>query len=74
MGPEYYLVGGIVLAILAIPALVSAWVDSRPPWKALIVVLIAGALVLQYTRLTDGRITLDETTRVFARVIGDMLR
>ncbi len=74
MGPEYYLVGSLVLAAFSIPAILSAWIDRRSPWRALIVVLIAGGLFFQYTRLADNSLTLEEITAAFARVIGDILR
>ena len=74
MSPEYYLVGSLVLAAFSIPAVLSAWIDGRSPWRALIVVLIATGLFFQYTRLTDNSLSLGEITTAFAKVIGDLLR
>ncbi len=74
MGPEYYLVGSLVLAAFSIPAILSAWIDRRSPWRALVVILIAAWLFFRYTRLTDNSLSLAEITAAFAKVIGDILR
>ena len=55
MDPDLYLTVGIVLAVLTIPSLISAWVDSRPPRVAAIVLVAAIALIgTAILRKADG--------------------
>ncbi|MEM1373206.1 MAG: hypothetical protein AAGF78_02360 [Pseudomonadota bacterium] len=43
--PDLWFVIGVVLAILCIPSLFSAWTDGRPPRASAITVLIAGGMI-----------------------------
>lgn len=69
MDNDLLLVIGIIVGVLAIPSLLSAFSESRPPRAGAILVLIAGVLVaVALTRKTGGY-TFDEVPEVFMSVI-----
>ena len=73
MDPDLMLVVGLVLAVLTIPSMLSAYAESRPPRAAAIVALIAGVLIaVALTSKADGY-RIAEIPDVFFRVIGRYL-
>ncbi len=68
MDTDLYLVIGIVVCVLAIPSLLSAFVEGRAPRGGAVLVLIGGALiVVALTNRLQGY-TFAEIPRVFGRV------
>lgn len=73
MQPDIALVVGLVLAMFAIPSIISAFSDSRAPRGSAITVLIAGGLVLYALQSQPGGYRMDEIPEVFVRVLADLL-
>ena len=70
MDTDLFLVIGIVLFALAIPTLLSSWVDGRVPRAGSIIVLIAGVMVAMALTRQIGGYSFAEVPDVFFRVIG----
>ena len=69
MDNDLILVVGIVIGILAIPALVSSYSESRAPRSGAVLVLIAGVLlVVALTRNSPGY-RIDQLPDIFMSVI-----
>jgi len=73
MDPDLLLVIGIVLAVLAVPAILSAFTDGRPPRAAAILIMVAAGLIGLAVVNRPMTYTLDEVPDVFVRVIGRYL-
>ncbi|MCC6306458.1 MAG: hypothetical protein IT545_14860 [Rhodobacteraceae bacterium] len=73
MDPDLLLVIGILLGLLAIPAILSAFTDGRPPRAAAILVMVAAGLIGMAVVNRPMAYTLDEVPDVFLRVIGRYL-
>lgn len=70
MGPDLYLVLGIVIAGFSIPSILAAVSDRRAPRASMITILIAGGLILLAFQTHPGGYTLQEIPDVFVRVIA----
>jgi hypothetical protein len=68
--PDLSLVVGLVLAVLTVPSLISAYVEGRPPRAGAIFVLIAGGLIVYAVSQQPGGYAIAEIPDVFFRVIG----
>lgn len=73
MNPDYALIFGLILAAFSVPAMVSAWSDSRSPRASAIVVLVAGGLVIYALQTKGGGYSLEEIPEVFVRVLAQFL-
>ena len=67
---DLLLVIGILMAALAIPSLLSAFAESRPPRAGAILVLIAGVLIAVALSRHSAGYSFAEIPDVFIRVIG----
>ena len=74
MDPDLFLVIGIVVGVLAIPSVLSAFSESRAPRAGGILVLIAGVLVVLAVQNKGGGYTIAEIPQVFYNVIGRYIR
>jgi hypothetical protein len=70
MDPDLLLVIGLIVGVLAIPSLLSAWSDSRAPSAGAIMVLIAGVLLVVAFQNKAGGYSVAEIPHVFFKVIG----
>jgi hypothetical protein len=73
LDPDTTLVLGMVLGVLAIPAIVSAFADGRAPRVAAIVAIIAGGLMVYAINGKEGGYDLHEIPQVVYRVIGKFI-
>lgn len=73
MDSDLFLVMGIVIFALAIPSLLSSWVEGRVPRVGSVVVLVAGALVVTALSRQPGGYSFSELPDVFLRVLGRYL-
>lgn len=70
MDPDLLLVIGIILGILSVPAILSAFSEGRAPRAAAITVLIAGVLVVVALQTKGGGYTISDIPHAFFAVIG----
>jgi hypothetical protein len=73
MDTDLFLVIGIIVTFLAVPPVVGAFSEARPPRTGAIMFLIGGTLIV--LALTQGSIkySVPDIPDVFARVIGRYL-
>ncbi len=74
MDNDLILVIGIVIGALAIPSLIGAFSENRPPRAAAILFLIGGTLIVVALTRHVGGYAISEIPDVFVRVIGRYLR
>jgi len=67
---DLVLVIGIVVLILSVPSLLSAFAEARAPRAGAVLVLIGGVLVAVALTKHSGGYTFSELPSVFMRVIG----
>ena len=70
MDTDLILVIGIILVGLAIPALLAAYSESRPPRTGSIMVLIGGVLIVVALTQHSAGYTFAELPSLFLRVVG----
>ncbi len=73
MSNDLALVLGLVLAVLSLPALVSALTDRRAPVAAGIVLVAGGALIVYALQSQPGGYEMRELPLVVARVVQGFL-
>jgi hypothetical protein len=73
MDPDLVLVIGIVIGILTIPSLLSAYSSSNPPRAGAIMALIAGVLIIAAMQTKPSGYEISELPDVFTRVINRYL-
>ena len=73
MDTDLMLVIGLAVCVLAIPALLSAFSESRPPRFAAIMVLIGGVLLVTSLTQKPSGYTFAEVPEVIFKVIGRFL-
>ncbi len=73
MDTDLFLVIGIIITVLAVPPVVGAFSESRPPRAGAIMFLIGGGLIA--LALTQGtiRYSVPDIPDVFTRVVGRYL-
>ena len=74
MNPDTSLVIGIVVAVFAIPAMVSAISDNRAPRAAAIAVLLGGGFIVFALMNKPGGYSIEDVPQAFTRVVGSFLR
>ncbi|SMX45299.1 hypothetical protein [Actibacterium lipolyticum] len=70
MDTDLFLVIGVVLGVLAIPSLLGAYSEGRPPRAASIMVLIAGTLILLAVTNHPSGYAINDVPEAFVRVFG----
>lgn len=70
MDTDLFLVLGVGISILAMPALIGAFSESRPPRAAAIMVMIGGGLIVLAVTQHPGGYALTEVPDALTRVIG----
>ena len=73
MNSDLMLVVGLVVGVLALPALLNAWTEGRAPRAGAILVMIAIGLIVAATQTKPGGYSVDEVPQVFFRVLGRLL-
>lgn len=73
MDPDLFLVIGLVIAVMTVPAMLTAYTEGRTPRAAAILVLISGVLiVLALSRHPNGY-DIADIPNVFVRVFDRYL-
>lgn len=70
MDTDLFLVVGVVICALAIPTMLSAWVEGRVPRAGSIMVLIGGVLIVTALTRNTGGYSFSEIPDVFLSVVG----
>lgn len=70
MDTDLFLVLGIVITVLAVPALVSAFSESRPPRAAAIMVMIGGGLLVFAVTQHPGGYAVEDVPEALIRVVA----
>jgi len=70
MDTDLILVIGIVVLVLSVPSLLSAYAEARAPRAGAVLVLIGGVLVATALTQHSAGYTFSELPSVFLRVIG----
>ena len=73
MDPDLLLVVGIVIAVLTVPSLMSAYIDGRTPRAGAVLVLIAGTLIVLALNGQPGGYAIREIPDAFYRVASRFL-
>lgn len=73
MDTDLSLVIGLVLGVLAIPSILSAITDGRPPRISMLVILIAFCFLFFALWNKPGGYTLQEIPSVFMQVVGRVI-
>jgi len=73
MSYDMALVFGLIVAVFAIPAVVSAFSDGRVPRAAALMVMLGGGMVAWAVSGKPGGYTLDEIPDVFVKVTRDVI-
>ena len=73
MSPDLSLTLGVILAVFAIPSIVSAFSDGRSPRVSALVFVVSGALVAYAMRVKEGGYTLREVPDTMIRVIATVI-
>lgn len=67
---DLFLVIGIILSGLAVPAILGAMADRRSPRVAAIVIMVGGSLILLALSQKPGGYTFREVPAAFVRVVA----
>jgi hypothetical protein len=70
MDTDLLLTIGVVLLVLAVPALISAWAESRAPRMGAIMVIVALGLVLTAVQVRPGGYAFRDVPSVLVDVVG----
>ena len=70
MNNDLFLVFGLIISGLAIPAILGALVDSRVPRGAAIMIMIGGGMIAVALMGKPSGYTFQEIPQAFNRVIG----
>lgn len=70
MGTDLALTVGILLLVLSVPSLLSAWVESRTPRLGMIMIIGAGALIVYALTSHPGGYAFTDVPGVMVNVIA----
>lgn len=68
--PDLMLTVGIVLLVLSLPSLLSAWVESRAPRMGAIMVIAALGLIIGALLTNPGGYAFNKVPGVMIKVVG----
>ena len=71
--PDLWFVIGLVVLVLSVPSLISAWSDRRCPWATGVTVLIAVGMIWLAIDLNPGAYSLTAIPDVLVNVVGRYL-
>lgn len=73
MVTDVLLISGITSILLAIPSMISAFAENRPPRLALALFLLGGGLAASAMTMQPGGYAPQEIPGAFVRVLGSIL-
>ncbi len=73
--PDLIFVIGLIVGVLAVPSLLSAFSEGRSPRAAAIMVMIcAGLIAVAVLQKPEGSYSVGKIPEIFTKVVGDILR
>jgi hypothetical protein len=73
MDTDLLLMIGVVLLVLAVPSLISAWAESRAPRMGAIMVIVALGLILTAVQVKPGGYAFRDVPSVMLEVMGRLI-
>lgn len=73
MHADLIMVIGVVVVFFAVPSMISAWSEARPPRVAALSLLLGIALAFYATTIKPGGFTLMDVPMAFIHVAGMVL-
>ncbi len=73
LSPDFLFVLGLVFGVLALPSLISAFSEGRPPRLAALMFIFCGVLLVAAISQKPGGYSFDEIPGVVLRVVGDLI-
>ena len=73
MDTDLFLIMGLLVTILAVPSVISAFSESRPPRAATVMFLIGGTLIVMALTQGSTRYAVGDLPEVLSRVIARYL-
>ena len=70
MTPDLLLIGGVVIALLSIPAIISSITSRQSPIYAFGIALLGGVFVMAAFAIKPGGYTVNELPGVVSRLTG----
>lgn len=71
--PDICMAVGVVLAVLSVPSMLSAFIDRRAPRVATFTVIVAGCLMVYAVQSKPGVYSIQEIPNVFIRVAARVI-
>ncbi len=73
LDPDICMAVGIVLAVLSVPSMLSAFIDRRAPRVATFTVIVAGCLIVYAIQSNPGVYSIQDIPNVFIRVAAQFI-
>ena len=73
MDTDLLLTIGVVLLVLSVPSLISAWAESRTPRMGVVMVILALGLILTALQVRPGGYAFRDVPSVMVDVMGRLL-
>ncbi|MGB8621422.1 MAG: hypothetical protein WCD16_01270 [Paracoccaceae bacterium] len=73
MNADFFLVLGVILGALSLPALIGAFSEGRPPRAAAFLIVLAGVLIVLAFMNNPKGYTVQDVPSVFVRVFGRLV-
>ncbi|MAY31756.1 MAG: hypothetical protein MRY67_10620 [Rhodovulum sp.] len=73
MGPDFFLVAGVIMGALAIPSILNAYSEGRSPRTAALMILVAGCCIVFAVTSSPVGYTMQDVPDAFVRVFGQFL-
>ncbi len=74
MNNDFLLVFGVLIAVLAIPSVISAFSAGRPPRTATILFMVGGAMIAWVIIQQPNTYSVENFPDVFVRVVAGIIR
>ncbi|MFN6924807.1 MAG: hypothetical protein ACK4P8_04080 [Tabrizicola sp.] len=74
MDTDLVLTVGIVIAVLSVPSLLSAWAESRTPKVGVVMLIVAIGMVLFAVMTRPGGYSFEEVPKVMLNVFARVIR
>ena len=73
MGPDVFLVAGVIIGALAIPSILNAYSEGRSPRTAALMILVSGCCIVFAVSSSPVGYTMQDVPNAFVRVFSRFL-